>query len=425
MKLLVIGSPTSKGYKSLGYDISISGGGWVENLLDCISNNKNLEIFSLFYTRLCKEIKFKKIDNITYIALPEKGKNIIKCNKKMIDDLKKVVNLTKPDLVHIIGTEREYNYRLAEIVGFNKVIASITGLVSIIEKHYYGGIEEKHFNVLSFADIIRKAGPKNERKNFQKNAFFEKKLLSSINYVMGRTTWDYACVKQINPNINYYYCGEIINPLFSKYKWKLDKCISHRIFISQGSYPLKGLHKFLEAFPIILKEFPDSEVYIGGPNILKSNKLIDRIKRTTYAKYILKIIKKNKINMSKINFTGPLTPSQMLEQYLKCNVYVLPSCIENSPNSLGEAMKLGVPSVAACVGGVQDMIKDKIDGYIYPFDESYMLAYYVCQIFKNNDIVEKISKNAIESSSKRFNPEEVKNRTIDIYDYAYDHLHKE
>jgi glycosyltransferase involved in cell wall biosynthesis len=46
----------------------------------------------------------------------------------------------------------------------------------------------------------------------------------------------------------------------------------------------------------------------------------------------------------------------MKEQYLRCNAYVCVSSIENSPNSLAEAMLMGTPVVAGLVGGMESMI---------------------------------------------------------------------
>lgn len=419
MRILIMGAPTSKGYRSFGVNTSIFGGAWVENLLDSISEEKNIEIFSLFFAGFCSEVCMKESGGIHYIALPIRRKKLDRCNDEMTADLRKAVEFAKPDVVHIIGTEREYDLRLAEIVGYDKTVVSITGMVSVIAEHYYAGIDAHEFLIPSLGDIYRHGGPRNERKSFEMNGVHEKELLTRAKYVMGRTTWDYACVKQLNPNIQYFYCSEILNPVFFERAWKIEDCDRHRIFISQGSYPIKGLHKMLEAFPIIQEQYPESEIYIAGPNILKSDTIMDRIKRTTYSNYIAKLIKDKKIDLSKIHFTGPLTSGEMLEQYLKCNVFVLPSAIENSPNSLGEAMALGIPCVASCVGGVQDMLRDRVDGFIYPFDAGYMLAHYVCKIFAQDALAADFSSNARENAMRRFDSGRVKQTTVEVYKHIY------
>ncbi len=49
----------------------------------------------------------------------------------------------------------------------------------------------------------------------------------------------------------------------------------------------------------------------------------------------------------------------MRQQFLLAETYLLCSSIENSPNSLGEAMLTGVPCAAAAVGGVPSMLSEK------------------------------------------------------------------
>ena len=425
MRVLILGSPTSKGNQSFGIKTPVVGGGWVENLIDSISKEKNLEIFALFYADFCAEVCMKELDGVHYIALPARIRTLARCSREMVLDLRKAVDLAKPDVVHIIGTEREHALRLAEIAGFEKTILSVTGMVSVIAQHYYGGINPRKFLIPSIGDIYRRGGPIKERNTFRRLGRYETELISRARYVMGRTTWDYACVKQINPNIQYIYCGEVLNSAYQENEWTIENCERYRIFLSQASYPLKGLHKMLEAFPLILNQYPEAEIYVAGPNILKSDTIMDRIKRTTYSNYIGKLIRKYKIDLAKIHFTGPLSSGEMLEQYLKCNVFVLPSAIENSPNSLGEAMSLGVPCVASCVGGVQDMVTDREDGFVYPFDESYMLAHYVCRIFAHNKIAKELSCQAQKNAKKRFNAEQVKQTTVEAYMSIYCHLKEE
>ena len=61
----------------------------------------------------------------------------------------------------------------------------------------------------------------------------------------------------------------------------------------------------------------------------------------------------------------------MLDRYLKSSVFVCPSALENSPNSLGEAMLLGMPCVSAAVGGIPSIFTGGEDGLLY---EGHILA---------------------------------------------------
>ena len=68
-----------------------------------------------------------------------------------------------------------------------------------------------------------------------------------------------------------------------------------------------------------------------------------------------------------------------------------PSAIENSPNSLGEAQLLGVPCIAAYVGGVPDMMRGCEDN-MYRFEEAEMLAEKICETFSQKSNVAIINR---------------------------------
>ena len=85
--------------------------------------------------------------------------------------------------------------------------------------------------------------------------------------------------------------------------------------------------------------------------------------------------------MDAVTFLGSLSGKQMKENYLKANVFVLPSTIENSPNSLGEAMLLGLPCAAADVGGVTDMLESGSEGIVFQGTAPYMLSDAIEKIF--------------------------------------------
>lgn len=419
MKILIFGSPTTNGYKAFQVDRCISGGGWVENLVRNLSHNNDIELTVMFYADFVKSVQRALYNNVEYYALPNRVKNLTFCSAAMIEDLKNVLSMSSPDVVHIIGTEREHDYRLLQLAGPERTVVSTTGLVSFIAKHYYAGIDEKHFRFNTLGDVIRRSGIKREKKCFEFFGKFEVNTVKTSRYIMGRTTWDQACINHINSDVNYIYCGEILNPIFYENRWLCDNADKHRIFVSQASYPLKGFHKIIEALPYLLKKYPDCKVYIAGADITRSNSFMDKIKQSTYARYLQKLIVKNEIPPSVLNFIGPQNPEGMLEQYLRCRVFVLPSAIENSPNALGEAMILGTPCVASCVGGIQDMLTDRKEGFLYPFDEPYMLAHYIEKFFEDEELCIRMGNNAHIHAITRFNQENVIKTTLETYKEIY------
>ena len=66
-----------------------------------------------------------------------------------------------------------------------------------------------------------------------------------------------------------------------------------------------------------------------------------------------------------VQYTGPLDAAAMCQAYLEADVFLLPSSCENSPNSLGEAMLLGLPCVASAAGGIPDMLQSGVQGMLY------------------------------------------------------------
>lgn len=391
-------------------------GGWMaalaENLIK-IHPEIELSIASLYGQK--NDLLVKKINNITYYCLPfsEYDTEYSHC----MEAVWKTIKLKcQPDVVHIHGTEYPYGLSYIRANGASNVVVSIQGLISVISRYALGQIspsEMKKYRTLY--DLFRSPILQLPLK-MQKQGQYEFEYINSVNDIIGRTEWDRSHIWAINRKCNYHFCNEILRPTFydESIRWNIQKCEKHSIFVTQAYRPIKGIHKLLEALPLVTREFPDAKVYIAGKNFLYRNDLKSILKFDAYANYIFKLIRKNRI-CDKVLFTGPLNENQIAERYASSHIFVCPSAIENSPNSLGEAQIIGTPSIASYVGGVPNMIEHKRTGLLYRFEEHEMLAYYICQIFKSDDLALKLSTEGKIEASKRHNPITNAEQTYKIY----------
>lgn len=353
-----------------------SSGGWMVGMADKISILDDIHLSVVTVSGKVHEMVELKGNTITYYILPAKGYALY---------WRKLAEHLSPDIVHIHGTETFWGMSYVSCVGVYNVVVSIQGLLSIIARYYFAGLTYREIlSCMTIRDIY-KGGICRERALFKRNSQYETFLLEKVKYVIGRTTWDKDHVWAINPKAQYFLCNEILRKEFyMSRKWCYSKCRPHTIFLSQGGYPLKGLHMLLKALPLIMRHYPDTIVRIAGKDLLSQNSLRDKLLLTSYANYIRKLI--HDLSLSRhVQFTGPLNAEAMIEEYLSANVFVCPSSIENSPNSLGEAQILGVPCVSAYVGGIPDMVPDDACGFRYRFEEIEMMAKYICKIFDLKD----------------------------------------
>lgn len=391
-------------------------GGWLINASRDLSIQENIEL-SISSPRLqSKDVRKLNGERINYYFFPivnMKDKNSIRNNNHLINILKEL----KPDIVHIFGTEFAHSLAMVNAckrLGIRTVI-SIQGLVSVYASHYTANLPIKVQKKFTIRDFVKQNNIIQQQKEFEKRGVLEIEAIQKADHIIGRTTWDKACTVQINPNAKYHFCNETLREEFYKHEWSLENSDKYSIFLSQAAYPIKGLHYVLRALPLILKKYPETKLFIAGPDFTVTTSLKEKLKKSSYAKYIVELIERYNL-VNHVFFTGLLDEKQICERYLRSNVFVCPSSIENSPNSLGEAMILGVPCVASDVGGVSDMLKHKEEGFIYQADAPYMLAHYVCEIFGNEKLALEFSDNAKKHALQTHNPVTNTKRLLDIYE---------
>lgn len=81
-----------------------------------------------------------------------------------------------------------------------------------------------------------------------------------------------------------------------------------------------------------------------------------------------------------IIFTGKLSPADLEAEYRNANVFTLPAIVDHKGDTEGlgvvliEAMELNLPIVASNVGGIPDVVVDKVSGLLVPEKDPVALA---------------------------------------------------
>ncbi len=410
--------------------------GWISGLLQALIANKALEEIQL---GIAFPIEKKKAFLQGGILVEEGGRvpfygfreNV---NKSELYDLQIEEDMTliyddfKPDIVHFFGTE--YPHTLAGVRRYSNkqnILIGIQGLCEVYTRAYMANLPEKIQKRVTFRDFIKKDSLLQQQEKFRKRGGFEVSAIKEAGHITGRTHWDKHYTKLWNPDATYHVMQETLRSPFYTGEWHYTCCEKHSIFLSQGDYPIKGLHYAIYALPTMLTKYPNAKIYVAGNGILKGKGLKGQLKLSSYGKFIDKLVRSFRLQ-DKIIFLGKLSAEEMKEQYLKSHVYVCPSSIENSPNSLGEAMMLGVPIATANVGGIASMIDEK-QCYLYQgfqedteedpdeiFAISKRLAESVMKLFSQKGRVTKMSYQARDRARITHNGEHNYQQLLEIYE---------
>lgn len=342
-------------------------------------------------------------------------------------DMKRILDHFKPDMIHCFGTE--YPHTLAAVKTFarpERTLIGIQGLCRVCAGGYMANLPQKIVKSVTFRDLVKKDTLLMQQRKFEGRGQWELASVQGTGHVTGRTQFDQYWTSKWNPKAKYHVMNETLRKEFYSGDWSLKHCVRHRVFISQGDYPLKGLHYMLLAMPQILKIYPDTEVYVAGNSLLRGKDIKGRLKISTYGLYLEKLMAKYQLT-DKVHFLGKLTAKQMKEQYLKSHVFACVSSIENSPNSLGEAMLLGTPIVTADVGGVPSMITPEectmFEGFRMEKAEdpqelaaiSERLAEALCQVFAEDEMALSKAQKAKEHAKRTHDSVANNKRLIEIY----------
>jgi len=389
--------------KSGGTGVNATGG-WVASLLGQMMKNTDFAFACASFGKTNK-VQRSHDDRLDSFMVPG---DLYRTSTDSLRTCSDLISQWKPDLIHFHGTEAAYGLLTARGMVDCPAVISLQGLLGPYSEWY------NFFGNNSLMDIVRMhrwleipamRGLWIRFCNYRKLAIREREIITGNQFFMGRTAWDHAYVRAVNPSAHYFYGGELLREPFWQERWDLAKAKRLRIiFTNAGGYPRKGIETLLSAVTLLRPHFPGIQVAIAGGISHKSG----------YGKYVRRRIAE--LGDAAIEL-GPLSAEEMVKELNRSHVFVSPSFIDNSPNAVCEAQLVGMPVISTYTGGVPTLVEEGRTGLFYPTGDMPMLAARLRELFEDDNLSVRLGNNAREVATKRHDPDDVVHEMVTAYEH--------
>jgi len=195
--------------------------------------------------------------------------------------------------------------------------------------------------------------------------------------------------QEFNPTVN--------GTLFRQKLQILDKTVI--LFIGRLT-PTKGVQDLLRAFSRVHKNFTDTCLIIRGDGEQKQ--------------HLQELSKQLQIKESVI-FLDAIQRSKLPQLYAACDIFVLPSLKEPFGIVLLEAMATSKPLIGSKVGGIPDIIRDNVNGFLFEAGNVNELTSRLSELVIDSKLRTKMGKMGREISLNIFNYKTIAKKTLEIY----------
>ena len=389
-------------------------GGWLTSLEKELSFTEEVELTVSFYLdKYLDEFRvgntlyfpvYRKSSNSKLKRLINRSRNIVKSDNVELQQLLKVVHKVKPDLIHVHGTEDNFGLLAGKVK--IPIAISVQGILSAIAEKFFSGIPmhvtRKNEGIKT--QILRKSFVI-LFKNMCRRVVRERQILKRTEYIIGRTEWDKKISEFLAPNAIYFTGNEILRTSFYESIWQ-PKRSKNKIQIVTVLSPaiFKGFEMIVKTASLLSSDkYFDFEWNVVGVN--RKDAIVGVVEKWLNADF----------DKLKVSFLGQKDEKNVLEILMNSNIFCQVSHIENSSNSLSEAMLIGMPIVASNVGGTSSMIQNERDGLLVQEGESFSTAAAIIELAKNWKLAIEYGKNARCTALKRHNKKLIVSELLSVY----------
>jgi glycosyltransferase involved in cell wall biosynthesis len=155
----------------------------------------------------------------------------------------------------------------------------------------------------------------------------------------------------------------------------------------------------IRAFALLHTDLPQARLTIAGsgPMLEKLQQLVQQLEL-----------------QSAVYFAGRLNSAQMAELYRSADLMLNSSLVDNSPNSLIEALACGVPVISSNVGGISQLVSHGADALLFSAGDHQAMYQHASSLVQNAYLRQQLISHGLKNS-KRFYWSEVKQQLVKQY----------
>lgn len=373
-----------------------NGGGWIASLQKEIERSYSDQVkISLAFPN--DHNSFENNEGTDYYGIETIKRTFWKYDQKeakFCERIKEVIDAVCPNVILCFGTENGFG--LASTLTDIPVVIHLQGILNpCYEAWMPQGLSWKRWLWGNKNAILTWLALKEFKKR-------EMKMFKSCKYFLGRTDWDRKITQILAPQAKYFYCSEMLRPVIydSDKIWAVPNNQRKRIVSIISGSIYKG-----------------GDLILRAAKVLKDNAHFDFVWDVYGVKDMKQWEKLTHIKPADVNLTvnGVINASQLIDVITSSDVYVHPSYIENSPNTVCEAQLLGAPVIVTDVGGTSTLVKHEESGIIVPANDPYLMAAEIANLVVDKRQAAMLGKNARKASLSRHQPSNIVESLIDIF----------
>ena len=321
-----------------------------------------------------------------------------------------IIEFWQPAVVHVHGTETP----LGLLAGHSRTpsLISMQGVLAGCAPAFFKGVTPRDAAALvSSRSFFRASGEIHGYLRLRRMVPRERLMLQRCRHIEGRTAFDEAYVRAVNPTASYHHCDEIMRPAFYGPQWR-DSSIAGKasvIFTTSSAMLFKGTETLFAATSVLLRRY--------------GRRVILRVAGAPASGEVGRFLRRRAIRSgvwSCVRWLERLDADALANEIRSCDVYAYPSHMDNSPNSLVEALLLGAPCVAARTGGIPSLIASGETGLLCTPGDAFDFALELQRLLVDRPLARELGRRARGHSLARHDPDAVVARQMAIYEHVRD-----